>query len=174
MSELRLIVLSPCSQIIFNSFYIFHSYYFHPLGPCQQEITHVFCKICYLGCRFGAGHWYFVLERLQDPALFIPKTKQYANALPGCVRRRSWSESVTWWETFLQVLVKVSASVQTNLQSSQRTPSTRELPTHYLPETPAHERDIPGLYLLPLWDSLTASGWLSKNCCLLFFILKII
>lgn len=41
----------------------------------------------------------------------------------------------------LQGLVKMSASMQTNLQSCQKAGSTQELPTNYLPET---EKDIPG------------------------------
>lgn len=44
----------------------------------------------------------------------------------------------------------MSASVQTNLQSCQKAGSTKELPTNYLPETTAHERDIPGLCLSSL------------------------
>lgn len=45
---------------------------------------------------------------------------------------------------------EVSASVQTNLQSCQKAGSTQELPTNYLPETTAHEWDIPGLCLTTL------------------------
>lgn len=57
-------------------------------------------------------------------------------------------QSVT--REILQGLVKMSASVQTNLQSCQKAGSTQELPTNYLPETAALERDIPGFCLTSL------------------------
>lgn len=68
----------------------------------------------------------------------------------------------------------MSASVQTNLQSCQKAGSTQELPTHYLPETAAHERDIPGLGLTSL--GLTCFQGVSlRFFCLIFtktFLLK--
>lgn len=79
--------------------------------------------------------------------------KQYINALPG-LRGINKKLAEVSHERFYKVLGEwgweVSASVQTNLQSCQKAGSTRELPANYLPETAAHERDIPGLCLTSL------------------------
>lgn len=62
----------------------------------------------------------------------------------------------------LRGLVRVSACVQTNLQSCQKAGSTRELQTSYLPETNAHKRDIPKSILgFFKCDLLFSFSWLT-------------
>lgn len=66
---------------------------------------------------------------------------------PVCINKK---QAKCHTRDFLQGLVKMSASVQTNLRSCQKAGSAPELPTNYLPETTAHGRDIPGLGLTSL------------------------